>query len=88
MYRFIVVDVVAGSRLVALCDDAGRYHVAHCTSDLPNIRHELIGDLPSMGFALLIDDAGVIFRLIYSQVNCGQRFVFDQLHQPANGHHA
>jgi hypothetical protein len=80
VYRYVVVDAVADKLRVALCDDAGRYHLAHCAGDLPDIRHELIGDLPTVGFAVLLDDTGKVFRLSFSHIHCDQHVAFDQLH--------
>ena len=81
MVRYIVADRDPGHRLVALRDADGRHHVAHCTSDLPGIEQELGGNQPAVGFALLIGTAGKVYRLIFSQINCGQRWALEQLHK-------
>jgi hypothetical protein len=80
MYRFVVIDTNKYTRLVALRDPAGRHHVAHCTSDLPPTACELDGELPSVGFALLIGHEGKAYRLVFSQINCSQRWVQRLLH--------
>ena len=81
MFTYVVAATDASCRLVALRDPAGRYHVAHCTSDLPGIEQELGGNQPAVGFALLIGTAGKVYRLIFSQINCGQRWALEQLHK-------
>jgi hypothetical protein len=42
------------------------------------------GHLPAVGFALLIGEGGIPIRLIFSHVNCGQRWALGLLHpEPA-----
>jgi hypothetical protein len=80
MYRYHVIDTNKSSRLIALRDPVGRCHVAHCTSDMPEIEAALDGDLPAVGFALLIGEAGKAIRLIFSHVNCGELWALGLLH--------
>jgi hypothetical protein len=80
MYRYTVVDTDASKRLIALRDDAGRYHVACCRSLLPEVDFRLLGDLPALGIALLLDTSGKVYRMVFSRINCDQVAVFDQMH--------
>jgi hypothetical protein len=72
MYRFLVADACAATRLVALRDPAGRYHVAHCTSVMPEVKTVLEGHFPALGFALLTGQRGEVVRLAFTHVCCGQ----------------
>ena len=81
MYRYTVVDTEPTKRLVALQDDAGRYHVAQCRGLLPKVERRLLGDPPSLGLALLMDSSGKVYRMVFSRINCDQNVVFEQLHQ-------
>jgi hypothetical protein len=78
MVRYTVVAIEAGSRLVALRDDAGRYHAARCRSLLPQIDRRLHGDHPALGIALLMDTSGRAYRMMFSQINFGLQGVFDE----------
>jgi hypothetical protein len=80
MYVYTVIDVNPNSRLVALRDHQRRYHVAHGSSSLPALGDELQGSLPERGFTLLIGSEGVSCRMTFSQINCGQTWVFGVLH--------
>jgi hypothetical protein len=80
MYRYLVADTCAATRLVALRDPAGRYHVAHCTSPLPDVQSVLGGFLPSVGSALMRGERGEVVRLTFRQVHCGQRRALELLH--------
>jgi hypothetical protein len=78
MVRYTVVAIEAGQRLVALRDDAGRYHAAWCRSLLPEIDRRLLGDHPALGIALLMDTSGRAYRMMFSQINFGLQGVFDE----------
>jgi hypothetical protein len=80
MYRYLVADTCTVTRLVALRDSAGRYHVAHCTSVLPNVRTVLEGLAPAIGFALLTGLRGEVVRVIFCEVCCGPRRALALLH--------
>jgi hypothetical protein len=80
MHHYTVTDINPGTKLVALRDQNGRYHAAHCTSRLPAIGDELRGSLPERGFTLLIGTDGGVCRMTFSQVNCGQTWVLGVLH--------
>jgi hypothetical protein len=81
MVRYVVVDTQGASRLLALRDDAGRYHVAYCKGVLPEIESVFFGDLPELGIALFMDPSGNACRVVFAQIDCAQSEVFDQLHK-------
>jgi hypothetical protein len=80
MHRYLVADVSKSNRLVALRDPSGRFHVAHCTSELPAIQAVLDGFSPAIGFALLTGPRGEVVRLIFSHVHCGHSHALALLH--------
>jgi hypothetical protein len=82
MREYVVFDANPSSRLVALMDDSGRHHVAHCTADLPPVDHKLHGAAAAAGFALLVGAHGVVYRVIFSQVDCGEGAAFDLVRRP------
>jgi hypothetical protein len=80
MREYVVLDTNTNSRLVALMDAAGRHHVAHCTAELPPVDGRLHGVESALGFALMLGAKGMVYRLIFSHVNCGERTATEQLH--------
>ena len=80
MHRYLVADVSAANRLVALRDAAGRYHVAHCSSGLPDVQAVLDGPLASMGSAQLTAERGEAVRVIFSHLYRGPREALELLH--------
>jgi hypothetical protein len=77
MHEYIVFDTNTSSRLVALMDQAGRHHVAHCTADLPLVDTRLHGAQAMSGFALMLGPRGAVYRLIFSHLDCGAQMAFD-----------
>jgi hypothetical protein len=84
MHLYIVTDVNRVNRLVAFRDHHGRYHAAHCTSQLPQVGEEMQGSLPEQGFTLLIGSDGGVSRMTFSQVNFGKDWVSRVLHPPVS----
>jgi hypothetical protein len=80
MQRYLVADVSTASRLVALRDLAGGYHVARCTAVLPEVDAVLEGYFPAVGIALLTGEYGEYVRLTFTHVNCGLRRALELLH--------
>jgi hypothetical protein len=70
---YFVADTDERARLVELRDLVGEFHFAYCISELPRVGAELWGDLPSIGFALMLGPQNQVYRLIFSDINCGQR---------------
>jgi hypothetical protein len=79
MVRCVVVDAAVGKRLVALRDDAGRYHLGQCLSFLPHIQQTLTGDLPSTGLAHLTDELGSVYRMLFTQMDHDEHSVMGEL---------
>jgi hypothetical protein len=82
MREYVVFDANPSSRLVALMDASGRHHVAHCTADLPPIDHKLHGAAAVPGFALMLGAQGMVYRLIFTQLDCGEQAAFDLVRRP------
>ena len=80
MYRYVVVDTNESSGLVAFRDPAGRHHVGHCLSVLPEIQDTLEGTAPALGFTMLIRPNGVACRVILTDTNCTQQHAFGLLY--------
>lgn len=88
MAEFIVIDVNAGQRLIALLDRSGRYHVAVATASMPPIRAYVRGFNPERGFGLLVEvQSGQVHRIVFEAVDCGQERALERLHEsvPAPG---
>ncbi len=82
MHEFIVFDTNTSTRLVALMDEAGRHHVAHCTADLPLVDARLHGAEVAPGFALMLGARGMAYRFIFSHLDCGERAAAEHLRVP------
>jgi hypothetical protein len=82
MREYVVFDANPSSRLVALMDESGRHHVAHCTADLPPIDHKLHGAAAAPGFALMLGAHGLVYRMIFSQLDCGEQAAFELVRRP------
>jgi hypothetical protein len=80
VYDYTVTDVNPISRLVAVRDQHGWYHAAHCTSDLPVIGDCYSGALPLRGFRLLVGAEGQVCRMTFSQVKCSAQWVGELIH--------
>jgi hypothetical protein len=86
MAKFIVVDVNAERRLIALLDRAGRYHVAFATSGLPPLSAYVRGFNPERGFGLLVNvQSGQVYRIVFEAVDCRQESAFALLHERSAG---
>jgi hypothetical protein len=86
VYDYTITDINPNSRLVALRDQHGRHHLAHCTSDLPAVGECLSGAQPLRGFGLLIGTDGTVCRMTFSQIHCGAAWVRGHLqHDPGPG---
>jgi hypothetical protein len=81
MVRCVVVDAAVSRRLISLRDDAGRYHVGHCLSFLPEVQQTLTGDLPSTGLAHLTDELGSVYRMLLVQMDRDEQDVWGELHR-------
>jgi len=82
MAEFIVVDVNAEQRLIALLDRSGRYHVALATAGVPPIRAYVRGFNPERGFGLLVEvQTGQVHRIVFEAVDCGQEQALERLHE-------
>lgn len=75
-----VYDTNQAARTIALRDDAGRFHLASITADLPQIGEELEGEAPALGFRVLLAPTGQAFRAIFEHLDCGQRSALRHLH--------
>jgi hypothetical protein len=73
MNCYFVADTDEGARLVELRDGTGEFHFAYCTCELPHVGAELRGNMPSIGFALMLGPQNQVYRLIFSDINCGRR---------------
>ena len=82
MHEYVVSDTNTHSRLVALMDEAGRHHVAHCTAELPPVDGRLHGTPPAAGFALMLGSRGMAYRLIFSHLDCGRQLAGELLRSP------
>jgi hypothetical protein len=81
MSEFIVVDVNAERRLLALLDRAGRYHVAFATTGMPAISTYVRGFTPERGFGLLIETGTrVVYRILFESIDCGHEMAVELLH--------
>jgi hypothetical protein len=82
MAEFIVVDVNAERRLIALLDRAGRYHVAFATSGMPPTGAYVRGFNPERGFGLLVHvQSGQVHRIVFEAVDCRQEKALALLHE-------
>jgi hypothetical protein len=73
MYRYLVVDTCAATRLIALRDPSGGYHVARCNSSIPDVNAVLEGALQARGVGMLTGEGGQSVRLIFKHLYCGPR---------------
>jgi hypothetical protein len=73
MNCYFVADTDGRARLVELRDSTGEFHFAYCTSDLPQVGEELRGNMPTIGFALMLGPQNQVYRMIFSDINCGKR---------------
>jgi hypothetical protein len=85
MHNYRVYDVCAQARTVALRDASGRQHLARITSGMPRLWDELQGDMPALGFSLLLTQTGRVFRAIFEVVNVPRGFTLD-IRQPESAH--
>jgi len=84
MAEFIVVDVNAERRLLALLDRSGRYHVAFATAGAPPIHAYVRGFNPECGFGLLVEvQTGHIYRIVFEVVDCSQENALQRVHANA-----
>jgi hypothetical protein len=73
MYRYLVVDTCPATRLIALRDPSGGYHVARCNSGMPDVNAVLEGDLLARGVGMLTGERGERVRLIFKHLYCDPR---------------
>jgi hypothetical protein len=82
MAEFIVVDVDAERRRVALMDRAGRYHIVSATAAMPPVCAYVRGFNPERGFGLLVEvQTGQVHRIVFEAVDCSQEKARVLLHQ-------
>ena len=84
MHTYNVIDVHRNGRWLALQDHTGACHLAHGTGDLPRLASALQGTRPALGFAVLVDPARAVYRLIFSQIHCSQHVLLDLFHPQAH----
>jgi hypothetical protein len=81
MAQYLVLDMNAGQRLVALRDQCSCYHVARVTAELPPIHGQLDGAKPAVGFNLMVAQcSSQVYRMIFELVNCGHGVALERLH--------
>jgi hypothetical protein len=83
MNKYTVVDLNRRNRLIALRGLDGRYHAAHCTSDMPEIGDVLSGSLPEQGFSLLIASDGAVNRVTFRGIYMTQQWARDLVQSPS-----
>ena len=82
MAEFVVIDVNAELRLVALVDRFRKYHVAMVLAELPEVQASLGGPAPQRGLALLNEHkSGQVYRVRFDSVHCDQAAAFEMLRQ-------
>jgi hypothetical protein len=77
MHSYRVYDVCAQTQKVALRDSSGRQHMARLTAGMPRLWDELQGDMPALGFSLLLTQEGRAFRAIFEVVNVPRGLTLD-----------
>jgi hypothetical protein len=80
MHRYLVIDTNLEDRSIALRDDAGHYHVARSSGEMPMVENLLEGPPPHLGSALLVGRGGRVMPVIFDLVDTGQVDVFERLH--------
>jgi hypothetical protein len=82
MADFIVVDVDAERRRLALLDRAGRYHIASTTTGMPPVCAYVRGFNPERGFGLLVEvQTGQVHRIVFEAVDCSHEKALVLLHE-------
>lgn len=81
MADYLVLDVNAAERTVALLDRFGAYHVAIAHAEVPAMGTFLQGGFAIAGQNTLTSEGtGQVYRLEFAEVDCGQEATFDMLH--------
>jgi len=86
MAEYMVLDVNAELRCVALLDRLGGHHVAFAPEALPAPGEFLQGTYPAAGLNLMSAAAtGQVYRVIFEAVDCDLQMTFDRLRPRHNG---
>lgn len=75
-----VYDANHAARTIALVDNAGRFHFASISAELPQIGEELEGEASALGFQFLLGSTGQGFRAVFEHLDCGLQPALQHLH--------